>query len=277
MRHPTIAAALPARLPTRPRPRALAWVCAPILALALAAQAQAALELKGWLEWVHEVQMRVVESGVVEQVAVSAGQHVKKGALLLRMDQREARANLLQARARVARARVEAEDAGRELGRARELFDRGLIAMEELKDAELKEVAVNAESEAAKALEEAAAVALERTELRAPFDGIVVARNAFDGAVIYKTLQQEPLIVVAPDDRMLARALVTANVLRLFQPGQRVKVRVNGSLRDAAVYSLGVQSVRVEREGAVYYLDSIFERRGNEILRPAETVQIFVP
>jgi RND family efflux transporter MFP subunit len=243
----------------------------------VATQARGATELKGWLEWVHEVQMRILENGVVQEVAVSAGQHVNRGELLLRMDQREARARHLEARARVARARVEGEDAERALGRAKELFERGLIAIEELKDAELQQVAAAAEEEAARAAEAAAAVALEHTELRAPFDGIVVARNAWNGAVIYKTLQQEPLIVFAPDDRMLARALVTVNLLRRFQPGQPVKVRINGALRDARIYSLGVQAVRVEREGAVYYLDAIFERRPNELLRPSETVQIIAP
>jgi hypothetical protein len=33
----------------------------------------------------------------------------------------------------------------------------------------------------------------------------------------------------------------------------------------------------VELEGAVYYLDIIFERRPNELLRPSETVQIVLP
>jgi len=248
-----------------------------VLLLAGIAQVQAAVELKGWLEWVHEVQMRVLENGLVQEVAVSAGQHVGKGALLLRMDQREAQARVLEARARVARSLVEVEDAERALARAKELFDRGLIASEELKDAELAQTAANAEAQAAAATEAAAAVALEHTELRAPFDGIVVARNAWNGAVIYKTLQQEPLILFAPDDRMLARALVPINVLRSFQPGQAVKVRVNGALREARIYSLGVQAVRVEREGAVYYLDAIFERRPNEFLRPSETAQIIAP
>ncbi|WP_240905570.1 efflux RND transporter periplasmic adaptor subunit [Thiorhodococcus mannitoliphagus] len=241
------------------------------------APAQAAEVLKGWLEWVHEVEMRVVENGVVEDVAVSAGEQVKEGDLLLRMDQREAKAHLLETRARVARARVASEKAQRESDRSQELFDRGLIAIEELKDAELLLAAANAEEAAAKAAEAAADVALERTELRAPFDGIVVARNVWKGAVIYKTLQQEPLIVVAPNDRMLARALVTANVLRRYQTGDKVRVKVGDSTRAGSVYSLGVQSVRVELEGAVYYLDIIFDTKANEVLRPSETVQILFP
>jgi RND family efflux transporter MFP subunit len=245
--------------------------------LMLAARAPAAQELKGWLEWVHEVEMRVVENGVVEEVLVSAGQHVAKGDLLLRMDQREAQARLLESKARVARARVEVEKAGRDLVRSQELFDRGLIAIEELKDAELSQLAATAEEEAAKAAEATSQVALEHTELRAPFDGIVVSRRVWNGAVIYKTLQQEPLIVIAPDDQMLARALVTAPTLRRVTPGQPARVRVGGAARDGRIYSLGVQAVRVELEGALYYLDIIFDRRPDELLRPSETVQIVLP
>ncbi|CRI64984.1 putative Secretion protein HlyD family protein [Thiocapsa sp. KS1] len=253
-----------------------AWLIALGL-LAFAAHLPAAQELKGWLEWVHEVEMRVLENGVVDEVLVSAGQHVAKGDLLLRMDQREAQAKLLEAKARVARARVEVEKAGRDLVRSQELFDRGLIAIEELKDAELHQLAAAAEEEAAKATEATSQVALEHTELRAPFDGIVVTRKVWNGAVIYKTIQQEPLIVIAPDDQMLARALVTAGTLRRFKPGQPAQIKIDGAMREGRVYSLGVQAVRVELEGAVYYLDIIFDRRPNELLRPSETVQIVLP
>ncbi len=236
-----------------------------------------ALELKGWLEWLHKVEMRVLENGVVEEVAVNAGQHVRKGDLLLRMDQREAKAALLGAQAKVARARIATASAEREVKRAQELFDRGLIAIEERNDAELKQAAAVAEEASAKAAEAAAAVALERTELRAPFDGTVVARNVWNGAVIYKTIQQEPLIVIAPDDKMIARALVTAPVLRMFKPGQYARVKVANGLREGRVYSVGVEAVRVELQGAVYYLDVIIERSPSEPLRPSETVEILLP
>lgn len=248
-----------------------------MLALLCTAPAMAQRELKGWLEWIEEVQMRAVESGVVDEVFVSTGQRVKANDLLLRMDQREFNAALLEAKARVARARIATEKAERELARTQELYDRGLIAQEELKDAELEQAAALAEEESAKAAEAVAAVALERTEMRAPFDGIVVARNAWKGEMIYKTLQQEPLLIVAPDDQMLARALVTANVLREYQTGQPARVRVLGDLREGTIYSLGVVAIRVDLQGAVYPIDILFDRRPQELLRPQETVQIVLP
>jgi len=239
--------------------------------------AATALQVSGRLEWQHRVEMRAVENGVVDDVLVTLGQHVKAGDLLLRMDQREAKAVALRAKAQVARAAVVMEDAERELERAQELFDRGLIAIEELKDAELKKAAAAAEQESAKAEQAAADVLLERTELRAPFDGIVVARNAYDGAVIYKTLQQQPLIAVAPTDKMLARILVTADVLRRYRPGQPAQVNVRGRMRDGTIYSLGVEAVRIDPDGAVYELDVIFDRGADEILRPSEFVQVTLP
>ena len=251
------------------------WACA--LLLLNSATAHAATPLKAWLEWVHKVEMRVVECGVVEAVTVSAGQRVKQGDLLLRMDQRECQARLLEARARVARALVRTQKAQRELERTQELFERGLIAQEELKDAELEMAAAMAEEESDRAAEAVAEVALERSELRAPFDGIIVDRNVWQGEVIYETLQQEPALVIAPDGSMLARALVTASVVRRYAPGQPAQVRILGKLRDARIYSLGVEPVRVELQGAVYYLDVIFELQGNETLRPSETVQIILP
>ena len=236
----------------------------------------AATEVSGRLEWLARVELRVVETGVVSEVLVAPGEHVTQSQLLLRMDQRESEAQLLEVQARIARARLDTQAAQRELTRAEELYDRGLIAAEELKTAELKLAAASADQQAADAAEVAARILNERNELRAPFDGIVVARNAWQGEVIYKTLQSEPLVVVAPTDRMLARALVTADVLRRHRPGQTVGLRLLGRLREGTVYSLGVEAVRVELKGAVYELDVLFDVEPGELLRPSESVQLLL-
>ncbi|MFW5724640.1 MAG: efflux RND transporter periplasmic adaptor subunit [Halochromatium sp.] len=256
---------------------ALGFTLAALLLWVLTSDAMAALQLSGRLEWVRKVEMRAVANGVVDEVLVTPGQHVDEGELLLRMDQREARAGSLEAKALVARAVIALEDAERERARTQELFDRGLIANEELKDAELLTAAAEAELESAKAKQAAADVLLERTELRAPFDGIVVAKHAYRGAVIYKTLQQRPLLAVAPTSQMLARVLVTADILRRYRPGQPAKINVRSRIRNGTIYSLGVEAVRIDPDGAIYELDVIFESQPDEILRPSEFVQVTLP
>ncbi|MBK5938692.1 efflux RND transporter periplasmic adaptor subunit [Halochromatium roseum] len=256
---------------------ALRLALSALLLSLLASNAAAALQLSGRLEWVRKVEMRAVENGVIAEVLVAPGEHVDEGKLLLRMDQREAQATSLEAKAGVARQQIALDSAERELGRAQELFDRGLIASEELKDAELLMAAAEAELESAKAKQAAADVLLERTELRAPFDGIIVAQNGYQGAVIYKTLQQQPLIAVAPTSQMLARVLVTSDILRRYRPGQSAKINVRGQMRTGTIYSLGVEAVRIDPDGAVYELDVIFDSRPDEILRPSEFVQVTLP
>ncbi|MBO0611573.1 MAG: hypothetical protein RL122_2920 [Pseudomonadota bacterium] len=236
-----------------------------------------ALELKGRLEWQHKVDMRVVENGVIDAVNVTTGQHVNKGDLLVRMDQRKQKAALLEAKARVARATLSMDDAERDMARTQELFDRGLIAEEELKDGELKKAVATTEMESAKATEEAAQVALGHTELKAPFAGIIAANNAWQGAVIFAGKQDQPLVSLAPDDQMLARVLVTADVLRRYAVGSTAQVQVNGDNRSGKVYSQGVEAVRIEPEGAIYELDILFKRNAKEVLRPSESVRVILP
>jgi multidrug efflux system membrane fusion protein len=250
------------------------WLFASLVLCSLHAQAA---EYKGRLEWQHKVEMRTLDNGVVDEVNVTTGQHVNKGDLLLRMDQRKQKADLLETKARVARAKLSVESAEREQTRTQELFDRGLIAEEELKDGELKQAVATSEAESAKAAEEAAQVALDHTELRAPFAGIVIANTAWQGAVIFASKQDQPLVTLAPDDQMLARVLVTADVLRQYPVGTAAQVLVNGGSRNGKVYSQGVEAVRIEPEGAIYELDILFPRKGKELLRPSESVKVVLP
>ncbi|CAA6803647.1 MAG: Secretion protein HlyD family protein [uncultured Thiotrichaceae bacterium] len=236
-----------------------------------------AVNVKGRLEWVNKIEMRVLESGVVEKVTVNPGDRIKKGQLLLRMDQRETAAKLLQANAQIAKADIGLADAIRALERTQELFDRGLIAEEEMKDAELILSAAEADQQAAKANQAAAQVSHERTELRSPFNGIVISRNTFTGDVIYKTLQQTPLISIAQNQQMLARVLLTAGVIQKYKKGQVAKVAIRGKNYTGKIHSLGVEPVRIDMNGAVYELDVIFNNTSHALLRPAESVLVSLP
>jgi len=247
------------------------------LCLLLASPFAHALELKGRLEWQRKVELRAVDNGVVEEMKITTGQHVQKGDLLLQMDQRKQQAALLEAKARSARTQLALEAAVRDQTRTKELFSRGMIADEEQKDSDQRKAVAEAELASAKASAADAQVALERTELRAPFSGIVVANTAWAGAVVFTSLQKDPLVTLAPDDQMLARALVTADILRKYPIGTSAQINVAGLSRTGTVYSKGVEAVRIEPEGAVYELDILFKSKPSELLRPSETAQVVLP
>lgn len=244
------------------------------LTIAQTAQAQS---YNARLEWLHRVELRMLDNGILQKVNVKLGQHVKKGAILTRIDQREFKAKVKKARAELARAKLNLQNSNDDLERAKELYERGLIADQELKDAKLKHASITAEIESLKAsllLEE---IALERTVLRAPISGIIVEKNAWEGTVVYKTLQTKPLISIAPNGTMLARALVNISTLQKYKPGQPAKINIRGKIYPGRVYSLGVEAVRIDPSGAVYELDIIFNHAANETLRPSQTVKIILP
>lgn len=251
------------------------WITS-LLLLSLVSNASA-IQLTGHLEWFNKVKMRVLADGVIKKVHVKIGQHVKKGDLLLSMDQREANAKLLQAKASLARNKVNLADADDELKRSLELYDRGLIADEELKDSKMKYAATNAEHESAKASLVVAKVALERNVLRAPMNGIIITRNAYDGGVVYKTLQKTPLIAIAPNGKMLARVLVTSRVLRKYPLGKKAQINIYGKNYNGFIYSQGVEAVRIEPRGAVYNLDILFSHSPQELMRPSDKVIVTLP
>ncbi len=229
------------------------------------------------LEWAHTVELRLLDNGILQKVPVKLGQHVKKGDILVSIDPREFKAKLEKTKAETALAQLALEDSKDELERAKELYERGLIADEELKDAKLKHAAANAELEARQASYTLAKIALERTVLRAPFNGIIIEKNAWPGDIVYKTLQSRPLIAIAPNGSMLARVLVNADTLRKYKPGQAAKVLIRGKTYPGKIYSLGVEAVRIDPAGAIYELDIIFNHRANEILRPSQTVKVILP
>jgi len=251
------------------------WICC-LLFTGLFFNAEA-LQLNGRLEWVHKIEMRVLADGVIQKMNVKIGQHVKKGTILLSMDQREAKAGILKAKANIARSIVNLDDASDELKRANELYDRGLIAEEELKDAKIKHVAASAEKESANAAQSVAEVVLERTVLRAPINGIIVTKNAYEGGVVYKTLQKEPLIAIAPSGRMLARVLVNSTTLSRYKPGQNATINSHGKIYKGKIYSLGVEAVRIDPAGAVYELDILFNHNPRDLLRPSDVVKVSIP
>lgn len=236
-----------------------------------------ALEIKGRLEWLHKTDMRVLVDGVVDKVNVILGQRVKKGDVLLQLDQREFKADIDEADARLSQAILATESAERENQRTQELFDRGLISIEDQKAVELLLATKKAQQIAANTTLIKAKIALERSQLNAPFNGIVISQNAWKGDVIYKTMQSEPLLAIAPNNKMLARVLVPANKLHQYKKGQKARVLIRGKSYKGAIYQLGVEAVRIEPEGAIYELDVVFNSPSSSGLRPTESVQVNLP
>jgi HlyD family secretion protein len=129
--------------------------------------------------------------GQIERLPVKKGDRVEKGQLLLELWNQDLRAQLalaerdaVAAKARAEQACVTAQVARREADRAAKLVERGLVAVDAVERAEGNAVSNEAACRAATentrvalARVDQANATLERTLLRAPFDGIVAEIN----------------------------------------------------------------------------------------------------
>ena len=124
-------------------------------------------EFTGALTADESVVVRPEASGVVETIEVQEGQEVERGQLLFRLRSAEQRARLAEARA----AR---ELAQRNYDRVESLKGDDVLSLEELDRA-------RAELAQAEARLEIAKVEMDRTEIRAPFDGVLGPRMVSPG------------------------------------------------------------------------------------------------
>jgi membrane fusion protein (multidrug efflux system) len=169
--------------------------------------------------------LRAEVSAVVLSVLKENGDPVKRGDLLVRLDDTSIRDTLMSAEASD-RAAVQAfEQAERQFQRVTKLRETSLVSTQQVEDAEIRRNTAQSDREAAKSRVVSARQQLERTEVRAPFDGIVSDRKVSAG----DTAQTGKELVKVIDPHSLRfEGLVSADNIGEVRAGQRVMFRVHG-------------------------------------------------
>jgi RND family efflux transporter MFP subunit len=160
--------------------------------------AASVLDASGYVTARRQATVSAKITGKVLEVLIEEGQRVEEGAVLARLDDTEARAQLVltqaqlvAARSQLAEVRAQLEQAERDFTRQQQLFERQLVAAQALDAALAQRDTLRARltniGEQIKVAQEAVAVAqvqLENTVIRAPFAGVVVAKAAQPGEMI---------------------------------------------------------------------------------------------
>src|SRR5439155_11791909 len=107
------------------------------------------------------------------------GDSVRRGDLLVRLDNTAIRDTLTAAEAAELAARRALEQGERQFQRMSTLRQTGVVTVEQLEDSESKPNTEQSELEAARTRVVSARQQLKRTQVRAPFDGIVSERKGY--------------------------------------------------------------------------------------------------
>lgn len=213
---------------------------ASLIACLVAAHVHAS-EYAAALAWTQRVVLSTPVSGVVTSVPVVVGERVSEGQVLVQLDLRPFESALRDAEAQARKHRLNRDEAERELQRTRELYARTVISIHDLQLQEIAFAAADADYASALAQLEAARLHLEYATVRAPFSGLILEVPAATGETVVNTQQATPLVTLARDRPMSARAFVSADAAGALAPGQGVEVRIAGQTYAGRVVAVGVE------------------------------------
>jgi RND family efflux transporter MFP subunit len=158
----------------------------------------AILQASGYVTARREAAVSAQITGTVREVLIEEGEHVKAGQVLARLDSSAYEAGVAQARAQLRAAQaLEAQftaqlaQARRDTQRNQDLIDRNLVSHQALETAQTQQDTLAAQLEVQRKQIELAQAALRGAEVqldyctvRAPFDGVIVAKSAQAGEII---------------------------------------------------------------------------------------------
>jgi membrane fusion protein (multidrug efflux system) len=171
----------------------------------------------------EDVDVRSEISGRVERISFTEGSRVAKGQILVKLADAELRAETARAESRLAIAKSDAD-------RQRQIFEQGLSSQREF------DAAMNAFN-VAKAEADLVRAQLDKTEIRAPFDGKVGLRFVSEGSYVSPAT---PITSIQDDTPVKLDFSVPERYASRLKPGDRIRFTVQGTSRDfeGAVYAL---------------------------------------
>ncbi|NRF65895.1 efflux RND transporter periplasmic adaptor subunit [Aquincola sp. S2] len=181
--------------------------------------------ITGSIQPERRADLRAEVSAIVTQVLKDNGEPVKRGDLLVRLDDTAIRDSLASAEEALRASSQGLEQSERQYQRLKTLQAQGMSSIQAMEDAEMRRNNVQSDQVAAKSRVATARQQLQRTEVRAPFDGVVSDRkvSAGDTAQVGKEL-----VKVIDPASMRFEGLVSADRMHEIKLGQPVNFRVNG-------------------------------------------------
>jgi membrane fusion protein (multidrug efflux system) len=181
--------------------------------------------ISGSIQPEKRADLRAEIGAVVVQVLQDNSARVRRGDVLIRLDDTSLRDALVSAEEALRASNQSFEQAQRQLERLKTLHGQGMVSLQALEDAELRRNNAQSDFVAVKARVANARQQMQRTEIRAPFDGVVSERKVSVGDTVQPGRE---LIKVIDPASMRLEGFVAADRLQELRVGQAVAFRING-------------------------------------------------
>lgn len=219
----------------------------------------------GTIEAFERVQVTARVAGVVDRVAFTDGQAVKKGDVLVVTDSERYRLSVNSARAALDKAQASQKDMEAMVARREGASDQhpGLIPGEELESYRTKSLTAKADTAVASESLKVAELNLRDSAVRAPIEGVIQTRTVETGQyvnpgyVMATLLRQDPLLLrfqVEPGEApRLKPGMPVSFTLRETQRTFEAKISLVAASADPATHMVGI-TAEVKNEDHKYWL-----------------------
>ncbi|MGA7594705.1 MAG: efflux RND transporter periplasmic adaptor subunit [Gallionella sp.] len=195
----------------------------PVLAVAKVQyrEVEQTYSVDGLVEATRQSTVSAQISGRIKEINFDVGSHVKKGQVLLRIDERETAQALAGSTAQVRQAQATLQNAKATYERARQLFEQKFISQSALDKAEADYQVARAQAAVSEAGAGQASLAHSYTAVLAPYSGVVAARLVEVGEMVEPG---KPLMTGFDPAEM--RVIVSVPQYKLPDLGTHPKVKV---------------------------------------------------
>jgi membrane fusion protein (multidrug efflux system) len=196
----------------------------------------------------EEIEIRSEISGKVEKIFFNEGSRVKKGDILIKVDDSELQAQLLK-------AQYQKKLAEEKEYRQRLLLEKEAISRQEYEIALTELNTLEAEIQLIKAR-------IDKTEIRAPFDGVIGLRYISVGSYISPSVKITTLQNI---DTLKLEFSVPEKYIRFVDVGDRVNFKVQGSDKrySAVIYAI---DPKIDPATRTLQVRAIFPNKNYELL-----------
>jgi len=166
----------------------------------------------------REVTLSAQRTGCVVKLPVQEGDRIKAEDLIARLDLSE---ESVQTKSNLAQSKATFQEAEKNKDRAETLFDKNMIARQDLDAARRTYEIASAQYQAAKADAE---VKQDYAVIRAPFDGVVAKKYTEVGELL---LPGTPIVMIVDPDRIYVLATIDEVDVGRLRPDQPVSITVD--------------------------------------------------
>jgi len=203
---------------------------------------EALVDTTGTLNAVTMVDVGAQVSGKINNIYVDFNSEVKAGQIIARIDPeqfqtriKQSEANYRSAKSRMDNSKINLENTKKKHERAKNLFEKDLISIEEMDTAETNYYGAVSDLQMAEATLEqqqsaldSSKVDLSYTVIKSPIDGVVINRNINEGQTVASSLQAPVLFQIAKDlTEMQVECVVDEADIGRVSEGQSVRFTVD--------------------------------------------------